>query len=116
MSESLTVWMPGVKTTTPGNSNAHWRIKWLETKRAREAARLALFGRKLPPFPVKVTLIRHSSGKCDKHNLPGAMKAVIDGIADAYGIDDGADGWEFSFDQVKCKRGMFGVEVRIESR
>jgi len=116
MSQSLIIFLMGVKTTTPGNSNTHWRVKWAENSRARKLAKMALLGREIPRFPVKVMLIRHSSGKCDKHNLPGAMKAIIDGIADAYRIDDGDDGWDFQFDQVKCKRGQGGVEIRIESK
>ena len=115
MNQSLTVFLPGVKTTTPGNSRRHWRVEWREGKKARELARLALNPGLLPPFPVKVTITRHSPGKCDKHNLPGALKHCIDGIADAYGIDDGDDGWDFHFDQVKCKRGQGGVEIGIES-
>lgn len=116
MSQAFTVFLPGVKTTTPGNSRRHWRVEWKEGKLARNLARLSLNRDLLPKFPVKVTITRHSPGKCDKHNLGGALKHVIDGVADAYGVDDGHDGWDFQFDQVKCKRGKGGVEIRIESK
>lgn len=113
----MTIFLSGLKTTTPGNSRRHWRAEWREGKTAREKTKLALLSRKpLPAFPVTVTLTRHSVGTCDRHNLPGAMKHVIDGISDAYGIDDGNDGWEFVFRQVKCKKGMGGVEIEIASR
>jgi hypothetical protein len=45
--------------------------------------------------------------------MGGAMKHVIDGIADAYGVDDGDDRWEFEFKQRKTKN--HGVEIEIEA-
>ena len=66
-----------------------------------------------PPFPVKVTLTRCSPRKLDKWNMGGAMKHIIDGIADAYGVDDGDDRWEFEFKQRKAK--THGVEIEIEA-
>lgn len=112
----MTIFLNGIKTTTPGNSRRHWRSEWAEGKQARMRAKLAIVAQDRPSFPVVVTLIRHSSGTCDKHNLSGCLKHIIDGIADAYGIDDGDDGWDFRFEQVKCKRDQAGVEIRIKSQ
>ena len=113
----LTIFIPKLKTTTPGNTRRHWRVEAKEAKAARTTAAFYLkAGRALPKFPVNVTIIRHSPGKLDRHNMGGAMKHVIDGIADAYGIDDGDDGWDFKFEQVKCKRDHAGIEIRIESK
>jgi hypothetical protein len=70
-------------------------------------------GKDKPPFPVKVTFTRCSPRSLDKHNLPGALKHVIDGVADAYGVDDGDDRWQFVFTQ--RKQSMYGVEITIEA-
>ena len=49
----------------------------------------------------------------DRHNLPGALKHIIDGIADAYGVDDGDERWEFVFGQRKYH--IHGIEIEIEA-
>lgn len=112
----MNIFISGIKTTTPGNCKRHWRAEWAEARTARQLTKARLLAENLPAFPVVVTITRHSSGKMDKHNLPGALKHVIDGIADAYGIDDGDERWDFSFAQVKCKREQAGVEIRIEGK
>ncbi len=102
-----------LRTSTRGNSRKHWRIDWQRTKLERETTRLAVLAERknLPPFPVRVTLTRCGPRFLDRHNLPSALKAVIDGIADAYGIDDGHDGWQFVFDQKLQK--THGVAISI---
>jgi len=112
-STAILVFVP-VRTSTPGNAREHWRVAGKKAKMQRQAAKWTLQGRKLPPFPVRVKLIRCSSGKLDRHNLPGALKHVIDGVADAYGVDDGDPRWVFEFDQEKSK--LVGVRVEIESK
>ena len=102
-----------IRTRTPGNSRRHWRKDWTEAKEQRQAARLMVQAWKdRPPFPVKVMLTRCSPRVMDRHNVPGAMKHIIDGIADAYGVDDGDPRWEFVFHQ--RKQSLYGVEILIE--
>lgn len=106
-----------VRTSTPGNNRTHWRVAGRIAKEQRRLAGMVTRGQAgLPPHPCTVTLTRISAGKCDRHNLLGAMKHVIDGIADAYGIDDGHDGWTFLANQEKGPRGKFAVRVKIESK
>jgi hypothetical protein len=101
-------------TKTRGNNRQHWRVDWQRTKTEREAAKWAVLAEKdRPPFPVKVTLVRCGPRKLDRHNIPSALKAVVDGIADAYGVDDGDDRWGFVFEQ--RKQSLYGVEIRIEA-
>ncbi len=103
-----------VRTRTPGNGRRHWSKDAKEAKMQRMVSRAAVnaIGKKRPVFPVRVTLTRVSPGRMDQHNLPGALKHVIDGIADSYGVDDGDDGWEFVFRQEKGKE--HGVSVLID--
>lgn len=103
-----------VRTKTPGNGRRHWAVDAKDARQQRSVSRLSInaIGKNRPEFHVKVTLTRISPGKMDRHNLPGALKHVIDGIADAYGVDDGDDRWQFVFDQKKGK--AHGVSVMIE--
>ena len=101
------------RTRTPGNSRRHWRKDAREAKEQRTAVANRLRYGALPPFPVEVTLTRYSPRKLDPQNMPGAMKHVIDGVADAYGIDDGDPRWRFVYRQEKSP--VHGVQVSIRS-
>lgn len=68
----------------------------------------------LPPASPVVGLTRLSPGKLDGDGLQAALKSVRDGIADALGVNDGSDAVKWVYEQRKCKRGQFGVEVSIE--
>lgn len=78
------VWLP-VQTVSEANGRDHWSVKAKRTRKHRTAARL------LTPkadLPAAVRLTRLSSGRLDDDNLRGALKAVRDGIADAFGVAD----------------------------
>ena len=99
--------------TCKNNQRKHWAVKARETKAERSSTYILVkLMKNRPPFPVKVTLTRCAPRKLDKWNLGSAFKAVIDGVADAYGVDDGDDRWEFVFKQRKQKE--CGVEIEIE--
>lgn len=62
-----------------------------------------------------VTLTRLSSGTLDGDNLQGALKAVRDGVADGLWMDDkDSEAMHWRYAQEKCKRGYYGVRVKIE--
>lgn len=91
-------------------------------KKERHTARLcaiAAYVGPLQPYgtwmPV-VTLSRLYASdrwKMDHDGLQAALKGIRDGIADALGVDDGSAAVTWKYDQKKCKRGEFGVEVQI---
>ncbi len=61
---------------------------------------------------IHVAFTRLSTATCDDDNLPSAFKAVRDGIAEAFGIDDGSDRYVWSYAQRRIKRGEVpGFEV-----
>lgn len=68
--------------------------------------------------PWRVTITRVSPGRLDPHDgLGAALKGVIDGIAEALGIDDGDERRvRFVPAQRKGRRGEHGVEVLLEPR
>lgn len=114
MSEDGTIQLTlPMRTVNPLNNRRHWRTVWTRSKKERGAVALELLSRRpLPRLPVVVTLTRLSRGEMDTDGLAASFKAVRDGIADAYGIGDGArSGLTFNYAQAKAK--TFGVEIRI---
>lgn len=113
---SATVIVP-VHTVNPLNgSHGHW---WTRNRRnqdhkvstwaaVRECAHV--------PLPIVVTLTRHSAGTLDDDNLRGALKAVRDGVALVYRIDDADPRIEWRYDQAKCRRGEHFVSITIEGK
>jgi len=109
-----------IHTTTPGNNRKHYMV---EAKKAKEQRTMVANRFRyrpavspLPPFPVKVTFTRYSPRKMDKHNLPGALKHVVDGLCnDAYGIDDGDERWEELLHFEQAKGLLHEVKVEVEA-
>jgi hypothetical protein len=68
-------------------------------------------------LPLRVTIVRVSSGTLDSDNLPGASKHVRDGIADALmrvhpDLAHDADlRVDWRYEQRRCPRGERGATV-----
>jgi hypothetical protein len=103
-----------VKTVSGMNVREYWRAR---AKRAGEQRMIACayVKRFARDGDYLVTLTRISAGVLDQHdNLPAALKNVVDGIADGLGIKDNDQRVQWRYAQEKCKRGYFGVRVKIE--
>lgn len=104
----------GAQGRSPGAVYA----KATKRKRERQATRYsflaALNGNRwrLEP-PYTVTLTRVGAGTMDDDGLAAALKSVRDQIADELDVNDGSDRIRFVYQQRKCKRGQFSVEVQI---
>lgn len=77
------------------NSRAHYMAKARATRKYRaECAYVAMSeGWHLHkpvegPFPLTLTFCPPDKRRRDQHNMPTAMKAGLDGLADALGVDD----------------------------
>ena len=125
---SLVVRIP-MKTVNELNIHAHWRGRQKRAKAQRgmtafhlryEVVDKTLYKRKpgaLPELPVDVHLTRGSAGELDSHDgLPASMKAVADGVADVYQIQDRDPRIRFRYAQEKCPRGEYYVEIRITAQ
>src|SRR5690606_1325135 len=63
----------------------------------------------------QITLTRLSSGRLDGDNLQGALKSIRDEIATQLGFtDDSHEALHWVYGQEKCRRGYYGVKVKIE--
>ena len=119
----LVVFVP-VRTSTPGNSRRHWRADWQAAKTQRAAAYLATVValNALSPADrkaleesdsVTVRVTRFSGRRLDPQNVLGAAKHVIDGLADALGVNDGDD-W-YDWQMPTQERGAPGIRIELET-
>ena len=110
-----------VRTVSEANSHTHWRLRQKRAKAQRYVvlamlrARCSYPWKHGEPVPLIVTITRLSSGLLDTDNLAGASKHCRDSVAEWLGRGDGPnDGIEWRYQQERCKRGEFGVRVRVE--
>lgn len=109
---TITVEIP-VKTVSESNVREHWAVKAKRAKTQREAARLMLARWKRlgkGKGKISVRLVRLGARNLDSDNLARSFKAIRDGIADAFGIDDGDARFEWQYGQ---ERGPYAVRVEI---
>lgn len=126
-----------VRTISEANGRECWQAKSSRAKKQRELAKRitsqmlcgvgqtkalivgAILGGKVcwSYKKIIVTLTRKGTRPLDSDNLAGSQKAVRDGIAEAFGIDDGKPIWEWRYEQAKVKRENYvtpyGTSVHI---
>lgn len=97
------------------NAREHWRARASRVRREREAAHWTLMDAKRPPLPVVVRLVRIAPRSLDDDNLQGVFKAIRDGVADAYGIDDkDRSRIRFEYDQERGAPRQYGVRIEVQ--
>jgi hypothetical protein len=91
-----------------------WHVRGARARTHRRAAYLALMAQQpLPALPVVVTLTRFGKRLLDGDNLSGStMKAIRDGVQDAYAVDDADPRYEWRYRQEKSKDYGVGIEIR----
>ena len=103
-----------LKTAAGQNAREHFMGRSKRVRRERNAAFLVTPFLHLPAALV-VTLTRISPGHMDSHdNLRGALKAVVDGIADKLGIRDNDPRVQWRYAQEACAKRQFGVRIELE--
>ena len=114
-----------VKTTNPNNgSTGNSRLASIIRANKRRSQRVCakynvLAAKGVPPLPVTVTITRvaPSSGLDPHDGLGAALKAIIDGVADALGLKNDRDArvtWVLAQRRGDPKK--YFVEVCIEAR
>jgi hypothetical protein len=104
-----------VRTVSEANVRHHWRQRHARAAEQRFMTRALVRGhRGRLALPVTVTFVRLGSRDLDDDNLRGALKAVRDGVADAFDLANDNDPritWKY-----EQARGGYGVRVVIEAR
>ena len=107
-----------IRTWSEANIHQHWAKKARRAKLQREGVAMVLRSKNIPKldyyglFSVDVTLIRFAPRRLDSDNLQGSFKAVRDGVADVFGIDDRDSRIKFSYQQEKARE--YGIRIEIE--
>ena len=111
------VMLPIRVQSTP-NLREHWSKGARRAKEQRLLARLALQDAKrrptVPELPVTIMLTRYGPNyrPLDGDNLGAAFKAIRDGIADFYRVDDGDARYKWVYAQVRCRTYAVGIEIQ----
>lgn len=104
----------GLRTTN--EQNGSHGSPFAKNRRRDRVKKVAAFFLKqnFKPQPlITVKLTRVGAGEMDDDGLRAALKSVRDGIASALRIDDGSKLIRWEYDQRKCQRGEYAVEVEI---
>jgi crossover junction endodeoxyribonuclease RusA len=83
--------LPWPSSKLNGHAKGHWRAKALATKRYREACAWLAKEAAVPCDPQAILTFTYyppNYRRRDAQNMPGMLKAAVDGIADAMGCDD----------------------------
>ena len=104
-----------IKTMSEPNMRGHWAKRAARAKaQRRKAQALAAPRAAAVGLPVAVTLTRIApSNGLDDDNLRGALKAVRDGVADAFGLDDRDGRIRWQYGQAHGKD--YGVRIDMEA-
>jgi hypothetical protein len=111
--------LPGVfiplKTVSEANQRGRWFKGHKRAKDQRCVVGLTMRGRR-PQMPCTVTLTRYGPRLLDPFdNLPRALKAVADGVCDAFGVDDKlGSGLTFKAEQEQAR--FYGVRIVVEPK
>jgi hypothetical protein len=111
------VFIPHMRLVSAMNAREHWAKRSARAKQQRAVATedMCLWYSPLPPrLPARVTITRYGPRKLDSDNLAASAKAVRDGVADWFGVDDGSDQYEWVYQQELAPAGCYGVRIEIE--
>lgn len=108
----MTIYVP-LRLPSLANTRMHWRAMARLKKSQKMAVSLHL-PRQMPSLPATVTLTRIGKRMLDGDNLQSAQKYVRDSIAEAFGVDDGSELYEWRYAQRTGKE--YGIEITIEPR
>ncbi len=105
-----------IETCSESNQRDHWAKRAARARRQRGVTTLACaMAARAVQLPVVVTLTRISPRPLDDDNLRGALKAVRDGVADAFGLDDRNPQLRFEYAQRRGGVGERAVGISIQS-
>lgn len=113
----MTITLP-IRLVSEANMRDHWGKKAKRVAQQRGLVRLALWHHRHEfGETAVVTLTRIAPRELDKHdNLRAAMKGVVDGVADAFGLPNDRDPRvEWRYAQRRGKVREYGVEINIEA-
>lgn len=106
-----------VRTVSESNGREHWARKAKRASLHRGTARILVrsYCADFDP-PAVVRMARVAPRKLDDDNLRGALKAIRDGIADAFGVKDNDPRIEWRYSQERGPPKFYAVRVSISAK
>lgn len=100
----------------PLNRKQHWTRRRRDVKAERDTAFAACIAERVSKrLPVRVQMTRFGPRRLDPQNIPITLKAIIDGVADYFGADDGLPCYEWlPPKQSPSPPGCYGVRIEFE--
>jgi hypothetical protein len=125
----LDITIPGLRLVSEANSHTHWRSRQQRARMQRETARAHVLSKVMgarpqswstawsldAATPLRVTITRIAPRRLDSDNAVGSAKAVRDGIADAFRVDDNDPRIEWVVCQSAGGAKEYAVNIRIEA-
>jgi hypothetical protein len=112
-----TIVLVPVKTESETNMRQRWQVRHARRKLQRASTTMVMRCAKgLPPLPVTVTLTRIAPRVLDGDNLQSSMKAIRDGVADFYTVDDADPRFTWQYRQVQGGVRQYAVEIDFAAR
>lgn len=113
----ISVTLP-IRTVSEANVKEHWGRTARRVSRQRRDMFMGLYNyrdRLRGQWAWTVTLTRIAPRFLDEHdNLPRSMKACVDEVAKALGVDDKSKRVHWAYSQEKGKPKEYAVRVRVE--
>ncbi len=106
-----------MRTVTESNTGGYWLKKSKRAESQRTVVCMAMLGmirRDRLALPMRIQFTRYGPKTLDSDNIFSAFKHVRDGVADAFGVDDKSDLYEWPAPlQVKSKH--YGIRIELEA-
>lgn len=106
-----------IRTGNGQNDREHWRKRARRVKAEKEAVGYLFAGKRAPPGPVSVLMVRVSPRSAtgwrglDEHdNLRASLKAPVDAVAIWLGRDDADKSIQWQYGQ---REGPWAVEIHV---
>jgi hypothetical protein len=107
-----------VQTVNELNAHTHWRVRQKRAAAQRPRAKRAVQSYRIAhpiELPVSVRFTRYSPGTLDPADgLPSAFKHIIDGMADAFGVDDKSPLYHW-LPPIQVKAKYYAVRIELTS-
>lgn len=103
-----------IRLVSVANQREHWAKRAKRTKSHRGTAKLALaYHASRVPLPVDICITRVAPRMLDMDNCVASMKAIQDGIADAFCIKDNDPRIRFEYAQERGKPKEYAVKIQV---
>lgn len=107
-----------IRTQSEANLREHWGARHRRSRIQRATAKMLV--RQYPHLrrhtgDYIITLTRVAPRRLDDDNLARSFKAIRDGVADAIGVDDGAERFTWCYAQENGRPKQYAVKIQIEA-